>query len=249
MKHILQLLIISLLFSCVEQEKSKEYFSTELIAHAGGAIDSCIYTNSLEALEQAFEKGYRFIELDLLLTCDSILVAAHSWGEFNQMTDSAHLGDTAPTFSDFASRKILGCYTPLSAHDINSFFEQHDNLFLVTDKISSLDILSENFPEIKERMVVEAFSYHDYCRLKDHGYFRVLYSCMAQDLTATVLRNLSSVEWMALHKSVFDNPLFRLMNKLWDFNIALFTVDDKESFNAIQDERVKMVYTNFILPP
>ena len=53
---------------------------------------------------------------------------------------------------------------------------------------------------------------------------------------------------MALHTCVLDNPLFRLMNKLWDFNIALFTVDDKESFNAIQDERVKMVYTNFIEP-
>ena len=248
MKRILQLLMISLLFSCVEQEESKEYFSQELIAHAGGAIDSCIYTNSREALELAFEKGYRFIELDLLLTSDSVLVAAHSWGEFNRMTDCTHLGDTAPTFSDFTSRRIFGRYTPLSARDINSFFEQHDCIFLVTDKISSLEVLNENFPDIKERMVVEAFSYHDYCRLKSHGYFRVLYSCMAQDLTATVLRNLSSVEWMALHTSVLENPLFRLMNKLWDFNIALFTVDDKVSVPALYGERVKMIYTNFIEP-
>ena len=114
MKLILQLLIISLLLSCSTQERSED-FLPEYIAHAGGAIDSCIYTNSREAMEQASVNGFRFLEFDLLFTSDTVLVAAHSWSEFNQMTDSAHLGDSAPSFNDFISRKIYGRYTPLSA--------------------------------------------------------------------------------------------------------------------------------------
>ena len=56
MKKLVLLLIISLFFSCSVQEESKD-FSPQLIAHAGGAIDSCIYTNSREAMLRALEKN------------------------------------------------------------------------------------------------------------------------------------------------------------------------------------------------
>jgi hypothetical protein len=91
-----------------------------------------------------------------------------------------------PAYSDFVSRKICGRYTPLSAREINSFFEQNDSLYLVTDKVSDPEVLQGHFPSLKHRMVVEAFSFQHYCRLKSQGYYRVLYSCMARDLNATV---------------------------------------------------------------
>ena len=249
MKHILQLLIFSLLFSCSSQEGGEECFSPDLIAHGGGAVDSCIYTNSREAMELAFEKGYRFVEFDLLFTNDSVLVAAHSWSDFNAMTDSAHLGDTVPSFGDFASRKILGRYTPLSAAEINTFFELHDSLFLVTDKVSDPDVLQQYFPHLKERMVVEAFSFQHYCRLKTQGYYRVLYSCMSEDLMPTLLStSIDSIEWMALHTSAFDNYVFKLVNYITQFNIALFTVNEIDSVPADYRGMVKMVYTDFLQP-
>ena len=250
MKNFLQLLIISLLFSCSKQEQSEDFFSEyEYIAHAGGVIDSCIYTNSREAMEQALANGFRFVEFDLLFTSDSILVAAHSWEEFNEMTDSAHLGDTVPAFNDFSSRKIYGKYTPLSARGINAFFEQHDSLFLVTDKISQPVVLQEYFPNLKERMVVEAFSFQHYCRLKSQGYYRVLYSCMADDIMPTLLStSINDIEWMALHTSVFDNYLFKLVNSFKRFNIALFTINDIENISLEHRGMVKMLYTDFLRP-
>ena len=250
MKNFLQLLIISLLFSCSTQEQSEDFSPEyEYIAHAGGVIDSCVYTNSLEAMELALANGFRFVELDLLFTSDSILVAAHSWEEFNEMTDSAHLDAVVPSFSDFSSRKIFGKYTPLSAGDINTFFEQHDSLFLVTDKISQPEALQEYFPKIKERMVVEAFSFQHYCRLKSQGYYRVLYSCMADDIMSTLLStSINDIEWMALHTSVFDNYLFKLVNHFKQFNIALFTINDLEDIPLEYRGKVKMVYTDFLWP-
>ena len=248
MKRLLLWSMILLLFSCVKQEKSNE-FAPQLIAHAGGAIDSCTYTNSREAMQQAFAKGYRFIEFDLLFTSDSVLVAAHSWDEFNQMTGLGHLGDSAPSYADFASRKICGRFTPLSAAEINTFFERNDSLYLVTDKISDPDVLQNHFPNLKERMVVEAFSFQHYCRLKSQGYFRVLYSCMAQDLNATLFSSsLKDIEWFALHTSGFDRLAFKLIKEFSRFDIALFTVDDIDVIPLEEREAVKMIYTNYIEP-
>lgn len=249
MKRLLQLLMISLLFSCARPQEEGKDFSPQLIAHAGGAVDSCIYTNSREAMEYSLAKGYRLIEFDLLFTSDSVLVAAHSWERFNSMTGYEDWGDSVPAYSDFVSRKICGRYTPLSAREINSFFEQNDSLYLVTDKVSDPDVLQEHFPSLKNRMVVEAFSFQHYCRLKSQGYFRVLYSCMARDLNATIFSSsIREVEWFALHTSGFDSHLFKFVNELYDFDIALFTVDDIDAVPVEFQKSVKMVYTNFIEP-
>lgn len=253
MKKLLLLLLLPLFLSCVTQERVGR---ATLIAHAGGAIDSCIYTNSREALELAANNGYRFIEFDFQFTRDSVLVAAHSWSDFNQMTDSAHLGDTAPSYKDFASRRICGRYTPLSAREINDFFESNDSLFLVTDKVSAPEVLGTYFPNLKERMVVEAFSYHHYTQLLDEGYYLIMYSCMASDLHATLLKNLlfnrlfpgKRIEWMSLHSSALDTPFFKFLNKVRKFKFALFTIDDYQDIPSEYSNRATMIYTNHIHP-
>ena len=250
---LLTLLFVPLLLSCVEQEKVR---CAQYIAHAGGAIDSCIYTNSLEALELAVANGYRFIEFDFNFTSDSVLIAAHSWEDFNAMTDCSHKRDTAPTYSEFMRRRIHGRYTPLSAEDINRFFLSHPNLFLVTDKVSSPDVLEQYFPNLKQRMVVEAFSYPHYTQLKEQGYYRVLYSCMAQDLSSTLVKHLlfnkftkgEKIEWIALHTSGFNNSMFKFLNSTCRFNVALFTIDNLDSIPPKHRDRVGMIYTNYLLP-
>ena len=253
MKKLLPLFLLPLFLSCVIQERVER---ATLIAHAGGAIDSCIYTNSREALELAANNGYRFIELDFQFTSDSVLVAAHSWRDFNVMTDSAHLGDATPTYRDFMSRRIYGRYTPLSAREINDFFESNDSLFLVTDKVSAPEVLGTYFPNLKERMVVEAFSYQHYTRLLDEGYYLVMYSCMASDLHATLFKNLlfnrlfpgKRIEWMSLHSSALDTPFFKFLNKVRKFKFALFTIDDYQDIPSEYSNRATMIYTNHIHP-
>ena len=253
MKRFLLLLFLPLLFSCVTQEKVS---NPALIAHAGGAIDGNVYTNSREALEQAVSNGYTFIEFDLIFTSDSVLVAAHSWSDFNKMTGYEEWGDSVPTFDDFAERRILGRYRPLSATDIDSFFCENENLYLVTDKESSPEVLGTYFPSLKERMVVEAFSYEHYCRLIDDGYFRVLYSCMASDVYSTLAKNLffdklfpgRRIEWLALHTSGLEYSFFKILNRVRRFNVALFTVDSYDDIPVEYSGRFDMIYTNSLLP-
>ncbi len=253
MKRVLLLSVLPLLLSCVTQEKVQR---AELIAHAGGAIDGYVYTNSLEALEQAVDNGYSYIELDLQMTSDSVLVAAHSWKDFNRMTGNPQWGDSVPSLEHFMAQRIYGRYTPLTAQMINDFFEKNGTLYLVTDKISDPNVLGRNFPALKERMVVEAFCYDDYNRLVEQGYYRVLYSCLADDLSSVLIKHLllhrmfpgERVEWVALHTSGFKHPSFRIMDRLRRFNVALFTIDNYNDLPKEQLKRAKMIYTNTLLP-
>jgi len=63
-----------------------------LIAHAGGGINGLKYTNSLEAMEQSIEHGFKMVELDLLISSDGRIVAVHDWKTFHEMTNSNNTG-------------------------------------------------------------------------------------------------------------------------------------------------------------
>ena len=224
-----------------------------MIAHAGGAIDGYIYTNSAEAIKKAAEDGYRYIELDFLFTADSVLVAAHSWDKYNEITGCAHLGDTAPVLREFLSRSIYSRYTPVTAEAVQNFFLENDSVFLVVDKVSDAKVLGGNFPLLKERMLVEAFNYDDYAELHGEGYHRVMFSCMADDVESALLKHLvlyrvfpgPKIEWLVLHTSVFDKLSFRIIDALSSYKAALFTVND--TLAEVPDkykDRVYMLYTD-----
>lgn len=231
-------------------------FDPILIAHAGGAIDGKIYTNSREALLNAAASGYKYIEFDLHFTSDSVLVATHSWSDFNEQTGFAEYGDSVPSAADFFSRRIYGKYTPLSAAEIDSFFMANEHLYLVTDKISSPDLLDYHFPMLKERMVVEAFSYDDYVELCRRGYGQVFYSCMAEDLSSASVKHLllhplfkgEKVECIAMHAGSLDAGLFRLLSLFCDFRLALFTVNNLDDVPEKLRKRVRFIYTDYLLP-
>lgn len=253
MRYISILILLFTLSACSNIGRKGEY---EFIAHAAGAIDGKTYTNSLEALNNAVEKGYRYIELDFIFTADSVLVAAHSWEKFNEITGCSHLGDTAPALADFLSRRIYSTYTPITAADAQRFFLAHDSLFLVADKISDAKVLNRYFSLIKNRTVVEAFSYTDYQQLLDEGYFRVLYSCMASDVTYSFIKHLvlnklfpgKKIEWVALHTSVYEKLSFKIVDALSDYKAALFTVNDTTDIPVDFKQRVYMIYTDSIRP-
>lgn len=64
-------------FSSLFQIQAQSLKDYKLIAHRGGVVDSLTAENSMQALQQAVQKGYWMVEVDLRLTKDSILVTHH----------------------------------------------------------------------------------------------------------------------------------------------------------------------------
>lgn len=125
------------------------------IAHAAGSIDGHTYTNSLEALNHSFNKGFKLFELDIIKTSDNKFVAAHDWEHWKKITN--YQGSLPPTESEFLSHKIYGKYSPMSMQAINNWFLEHENTFLVTDKVNEPLAFCNEFID-KKRLIMELFS-------------------------------------------------------------------------------------------
>lgn len=126
------------------------------IAHAGGKIDNHIYTNSLEALNANYAKGFRLFELDIQTTSDGKFVAAHYWEDWVTMT--GYTGETPVSHKEFMSHKLYETYTPLDMKAINSWFKKHPDAILVSDKINTPKAFASQFID-SNRLIMELFSW------------------------------------------------------------------------------------------
>ena len=154
MKNKIFVIVIGvlLIFSCCKTNNSKFGNNAEekinyqehFIAHAGGAIDGINYTNCREALDLSYSKGCRLFELDLVLTTDGKIVAKH---------DPPGITEEA-----FMSQLIAGKYTPMNMESINSWFQNHPDAILVTDKINDPQKIYNEFL-FHDRVIMELFTW------------------------------------------------------------------------------------------
>ena len=144
-----------------------ELFKQHLIAHAGGAIDDKIYTNSREAVEGSIKAGRKYIEIDLIKTSDSEYIAGHDWERINEMT--GRKGGKPLSKQEFLSSKLYGKYTPMSIDDVAELFEKYPDWIMVVDKIRDLDYLHKHLP-YHDRMIVQVFALHNYFKALQLGY-------------------------------------------------------------------------------
>jgi glycerophosphoryl diester phosphodiesterase len=126
------------------------------IAHAGGIIGGHTYTNSLDALNLSYKKGFRLFELDIIKTSDNIYVAAHDWKHWAESTK--YKGQLPPDNKTFKQYKIYNQYMPMNIDDINLWFKQHKDAILVTDKVNTPIDFSNHFID-KKRLMMELFTW------------------------------------------------------------------------------------------
>jgi len=125
------------------------------IAHAGGEVKGIKSTNSKQALDENYAKGFRLFELDIITTADGKMVAAHDWKMWSRFTD--YKGSLPPTYASFMKRKIYGDYTTLDMDGINAWFAAHPDAILITDKLNDPVGFAANFVD-KDRLIMELFS-------------------------------------------------------------------------------------------
>lgn len=204
------------------------------IAHGGGAIDGHPTTNSLEAITKTIDDSVKFIELDFQITSDSFLVAAHDWGSFAQMSGIKVSADNPPSYEVFKSARLFNKYTPLTCEMIDSIFQHHTDLFLVTDKTDDIRLLLKYLPKLKGRLFIECFSKNSFEKCVEsksctpmHSYLNLCFG----DLNATAV-NSHRYKYLRFIPSAFALFPQGIMNKS--------TADSL--FKA--DERVKFIYVD-----
>jgi len=143
-------IFVSIFTSCCKEKncdcpKPEIDYTEFFIAHAGCAIDGITYLNCVEALDLSYSKGCKLFELDLSLTTDGKIVAAHD-----------PPGITEEEF--MAKPPIAGKYHRINMESINLWFQNHPNAILVTDKLNDPQRIYDEF-KFRNRVIMELFTW------------------------------------------------------------------------------------------
>jgi len=119
------------------------------IAHAMGGVGGLDYSNSLEAFEYNYARGYRVFEVDLSWTSDGEIVLWHDWS-VNQFLKDKPKG-YVPSLAEFESAKIYGQYTPLTYQGLLALMEAHPDVTVVLDtKVRTADQATKLYTKMKD---------------------------------------------------------------------------------------------------
>lgn len=245
-------LIFICLFQCIWAFSQKQLdHSPNLIAHGGGEIAGQTTTNAFEAINQSLGQ-YKYIEIDLVLTSDSFVVAAHDWELFNSLTNHSELGNSNLTLNEFEQRKILGKYKPVTYLDIQNFFKNYPDWIMVTDKLDDPLILERFFGDFKDRMLVEAFSIERYNALKSAGFIPMLSDGLVdchflQYSIENMIEGGESVDFITNYYDV-DYEMMRRAKCLIPFKVATYTSNDETFVGDHLGEDCDLIYTDTLQP-
>lgn len=240
--------------------------NNRFVAHALGGIDGKAYTNSLEALEANYKKGYKVFEVDLVLTSDNELVARHDWLEmFEQKLHESPKDNNKPiSLKQFKATKIHRKYTPLDFKDICVFMNKHKDVYLITDtKGIDEKSINESFKVmidtakkvnkgILERIVPQIYNQEMLPLIKNFYEFQnVIYTLyMSHDtdeqVADFVVKNKIKVVTMSARRCTkeFVNKLSSKGVYTYVHTINLIT----DTENLINEKGIYGIYSDFLIP-
>jgi len=208
------------------------------IAHAGGEINGVKSTNSKHALDENYKKGFRNFELDIIETSDGKLVAAHDWNMWARFTD--YTGSLPPTHAQFMKQKIYGDYTTLDMDGINSWFKNHPDATLITDKVNDPVAFANAFVD-KDRLVMELFSVMAVEKASEQG----IHTMISQEPLLAIkgdkvnFLKVNNVKYAAVSRRIISSQK-KLMLQLRDAGIKVYVFN--VNFDIGKDEQY--VYDN-----
>lgn len=123
------------------------------VLHGLGWIEGHFVTNSLEAFQYNYNRGFRVFEVDLNMTSDNVLVARHDWTRihYRWLGQDVPPGTTSGvplTLDKVMSLKIHGKYHPISCKQLLDLMRNYPDIYFVTDT-----------KETDERSIRKTFSY------------------------------------------------------------------------------------------
>ncbi len=208
------------------------------IAHAGGEVKGIKSTNSKEALDENYKKGFRLFELDIIKTADGKLVAAHDWKMWARFTDFT--GALPPTHKEFMKHKIYGDYTTLDMKGINDWFAAHPDAILVTDKLNDPVGFASKFVD-KSRLLMELFSQMSIDEASANGVNVIISQEPLFALVGDKINYLkvNNIKYAAVSRRIIRSQT-KFLNQLREHGIKVYVYN--VNFDPGKDE--KYVYDN-----
>jgi len=152
-----------------------EYGNYGYVAHALGSVEDLTYTNCKEAFELSYQKGFRFLEVDLVLLKDGTVFCAHDGQESNFGLDKPF---SKTTINELKGKLYRGNYTPLDGSGLLNLLNQYEDAFIILDTKYDHTTIIENlvaeakrsYPSVIDRMIPLIAGKEDLCEIHNKIY-------------------------------------------------------------------------------
>ncbi len=225
------------------------------VAHAAGGISGDTYTNSLEALNLNYEKGFRLFEIDFNWTSDGALVCLHDW----QKSFERYFGRSV---KEPLEKKIfimlagsVAKYRLLTLDELVNWLDQHPGARIVTDvksqNIKALKIISEKMGHDLGRVIPQIYCPSEYQTAIEMGYKKIIWTLyLDRRFDEDIVKDVAKMNLFAVTMPV-ERAKRGLGKQFEALGVATYvhTINNnKEAERYIQSLGITEVYTDF-LPP
>ncbi len=203
--------------------------SFSYIAHAGGGIDGKVYLNTLNAINKSYSEGYKFIELDINRTEDSVYVLSHN--------------PVNTTLVNFLKDSSNGNH--MSIDDLMYWLRDKDIKIITdikVDNVEVLKLLSKKYPDIIDKLIPHKL-----------GYRNIIFTNYSAEYPSSTLKELAKTKILfgitipfgsRAYNSLLSDNYFKISSTPFFVN----TINDVQTVRFIKTKGIKSVYTDFILP-
>lgn len=220
-----------------------------MVAHAGGGIYGFKLTNSLEALNNSYNNGFRYIEMDFNWTTDGVPVAIHDWDLMVK-----RLFNLEPKVLSHAEFKNYNTFQNLSLMDINDvvkWLEGRPDPFIITDvkegNIEFLKYVAENFPHVKARFIPQIYSMEEYEEAKALGYNNIILTLYMSNYTDDEIVNFAMTHPLYGVTMHYSKAYGELPNRLNNLGVKTYihTVNELYIFEELAQRGIRGFYTDY----
>ena len=256
MRNVFFCLIFVVIFiAFLSHNQEKNFSPAKRIAHAGGGISNDTYTNSLEALNFNYGKGFRFFEIDFNWTSDGKIVCVHDWDN----VFVKYLGFPLPDIPDkqrfIYLIKNFSKYHMLTLEELVDWLIKHPDAIIVTDvkhkNLKALKIISDVLGPNVNRVIPQIYFPNEYQSTRKMGYKNIIWTLYRYSrFDSEVINAVEEMDLFAVTMPL-DRVKRWLGKKLKKSGVPSYTHtinSKKEAIRYIQENDITEVYTDFLTP-
>jgi len=224
-----------------------------MIAHAGGGIDGVSYTNSIEALDSNYEKGFRYFEIDFSWTSDNQLVCLHDWGKrfkqnFGFKTKSALSFKQFQELLDKSKNRH-----PCTLETLSNWVRLHPDSTIITDvkygNINAITHIKEYYPDLVSHLIPQFYQPKEYSVLKQMGFDKLIWILYQfEGKKSSVVDHVKDMQLFAISmraSQVKKKWARQLINN--NQSVFIYTINKLKVINKLTEKYgVKGIYTDFL---
>jgi len=234
----------------------------DLVAHAMGGIDGKNYTNSVEAFEENYARGYRVFEVDFGLTEQSEqMLCLHDEQLWREQTG---IDESIPCdHASFMASKLYGQYTPMDCSGLIDLMIAYPDIYIVTDTKHSVkhDVMYQ-FSQLvrcavnKDASVLDRIIpqiYHEEMLgwvMAVHPFKSMIYTLYATEWTQDSVQAFcerSGVGMVTMWSALAKPEIVEAWNRA-GIQVAVHTVNDAQRAKEHLEQGVQLVYSDDLLP-